>query len=781
MDKNLTISNKLIFGKFKLLKKIGEGSFGKVYSGLNEKTQEPVAIKLEPKKAHSNCLKSEALYIFMLKDVGIPTLKAFGTYKNYNILVENLLGDSLSFILKKYKIISLKDSLMIAIQVIERLEYIHSKYLIHRDIKPANFLIGREDPYLIYLIDFGLTKKYRSARTGKHVKFKVTNYYNGTFTFASINSLRGIEVSRRDDLISAAYMFIYLMKGSLPWDSIRGKNLLEKHNKIIKMKKLYKPEELCKNLPKEIMEFLLYCKNLNFEQEPDYKYCYSLFNNALIKHGYSNDLIFSWINDYKIKDKLRKMNDNRNLTLGISKRRSSPQTRLYNLLLKSSESQKSMQSSKVYDNLNNSKNNEYRSNSYKSPLNKSHFIFGNNSIMNDDISNKKRIIKSILEQDKKYRKILVESISNINNSSGKKLSVNTLPNLQKSNTIINIENTKKKTEIKMPNFTSRNERKKIISFYNFNDTSKENYKKNSINNKTIDPFNNINYNNKNYQSFYDNLNKIEKINNNGKIKFIKIIQNNIINKDINMIINSNNKKYKEQNNRKNLINNGKQAIKVGLNDLLLKYQLKHLNHKLFFKDNNKLLKHNYISYKTLENISINKSKENESRYLNLSKKNLSKHFETINSNFTRKRIIINTNRNNNSKFKRIKYIQKINFGQNSYSPLKQNNKYNHNKIQYENKLDTRRINKNSTFKNVLRLNNDFVNKGKKIEDYILNYSQKKLKPGINSKNNQFTYSNNISYIYKSKIYNSMRRHLVEELKIFNNTNKYLNQINDSFY
>ena len=106
MNKNLTISNNLIFGKFKLLIKIGEGSFGKVYSGLNEKTQEPVAIKLEPKKAHSNCLKSEALYIFMLKGVGIPTLKAFGTYKNYNILVENLLGDSLSFILKKYKIIS---------------------------------------------------------------------------------------------------------------------------------------------------------------------------------------------------------------------------------------------------------------------------------------------------------------------------------------------------------------------------------------------------------------------------------------------------------------------------------------------------------------------------------------------------------------------------------------------------------------------------------------------------------------------------------------------------
>ena len=163
MDKNLKNSNNLIFGKFKILKKIGEGSFGKVYSGLNENTQESVAIKLEPKTAYSNCLKSEALYIFMLKGVGIPTIKAFGTYKNYNILVENLLGDSLSFILKKYKIISFKDSLMIAIQVIERLGFIHSKYLIYRDIKPANFLIGREDPYLIYLIYFVLAKNIKAV------------------------------------------------------------------------------------------------------------------------------------------------------------------------------------------------------------------------------------------------------------------------------------------------------------------------------------------------------------------------------------------------------------------------------------------------------------------------------------------------------------------------------------------------------------------------------------------------------------------------------------------
>ena len=175
MDKDIKTS-KLIFKKYRLIKKIGEGSFGKVYLGINEKTIEPVAIKLEPKSNKIHFLKSEALYLFMLKDVGIPKLKAYGTNKGYNILIETLLGESISQKLKKYSNkLPLKDSLIIAIQVIERLEYLHSKYLIHRDIKPENLLIGYDDPYIIYLIDYGLCKKYRSSRTGKHVKFKVTN------------------------------------------------------------------------------------------------------------------------------------------------------------------------------------------------------------------------------------------------------------------------------------------------------------------------------------------------------------------------------------------------------------------------------------------------------------------------------------------------------------------------------------------------------------------------------------------------------------------------------
>ena len=113
---------------------------------------------------------------------------------------------------------------------------LHSKFLINRDIKPENFLIGYNDPYIIYLIDFGLCKKYRSNRTGKHVQFSVTKRCDDTLLYASLNAFKGNQVSQRDDLESAAYMLIYLIKGRLPWDSIKAKTRYERYKKILKIK-----------------------------------------------------------------------------------------------------------------------------------------------------------------------------------------------------------------------------------------------------------------------------------------------------------------------------------------------------------------------------------------------------------------------------------------------------------------------------------------------------------------------------------------------------------------
>ena len=167
-------TTKLIFGRYKLIRKLDEGTFGKVYLGLNVKAKEVVAIKMESKNNPLYFLETEAYYLYILKGIGIPKLISYGQNERYNILVETLLGKSLQrLFINNNRYLCLKDVSMIAIQIIERLKFIHSKYIIHRDIKPENFMFGYDDPFIIYLIDFGLSKKYRSSRTGKHVKFSV--------------------------------------------------------------------------------------------------------------------------------------------------------------------------------------------------------------------------------------------------------------------------------------------------------------------------------------------------------------------------------------------------------------------------------------------------------------------------------------------------------------------------------------------------------------------------------------------------------------------------------
>ena len=347
------LENHLFFGRYKIIKKIGQGTFGEVFLGLNTKTKDKVAIKLEPKRNPLHLLQTEAFYLFMLKGFGIPKIEAYGHNEKYNILVETLLGKSLNYLFyKNEKSFSTKDVLMMGIQIIERLKFVHSKHLIHRDVKPENFLIGYTDPYIIYLIDFGLAKKYRSSRTGKHVQFSITNRYTGTARYSSLNALKGYAVSRRDDIECVAYILIYFMRGNLPWENIEGKTTVEKYRKIFKLKKLITPEKLCENLPSEICEFLKYSKSLNFEQEPDYSYCCSLFNNALSKIECKNDLLFSWINDKIIIKKLKEMNSSHYIhsererkknplqIYDMSKRKSSPQTRIYHTLQNSFERMK---------------------------------------------------------------------------------------------------------------------------------------------------------------------------------------------------------------------------------------------------------------------------------------------------------------------------------------------------------------------------------------------------------------------------------------------------------
>ena len=296
-SKSESLINQIFFKKYKILKKIGQGSFGRIYSCQDITTKELFAIKVEQNTFQNNVLETESKFLSYLKGFGIPEIKYFGHTAKYHLLVETLLYKSLENIYSEsHGNFNLKDISMIGIQILDRLEYIHNKNVIHRDIKPDNFVIGKNnDKKVIYIIDFGLAKKYRNPKTLEHIQFKMTKRLTGTARYASINALKGGEQSRKDDLESLSYMLLYFLRGGLPWQGVTGMTKGEKYKKIYYLKKNIGAEKLFENLPEEFKEFYLYVKKLEFNQAPDYNYCRKLFLNLIetkINDIYDN--YFTW-------------------------------------------------------------------------------------------------------------------------------------------------------------------------------------------------------------------------------------------------------------------------------------------------------------------------------------------------------------------------------------------------------------------------------------------------------------------------------------------------------
>ena len=314
------LEKKIIFKKYKLKKLLNTSEFSSVYEGKNLIKNTPVVIKIENKNK-CNFLKSETYILINIKGFGFPEVISLGKYGPFNILIEELLGKNINELwesgpFKKDPLGKnnnyINDICLLAIQGIERLKYIHNKNIIHRDIKPKNFLIGKNDPDVIYLIDFGFAKKFRSSRTGKHIKFSNIKYLIGSLSFGSRNAIRGFECSRRDDLESLGYMLIYLAKGGWsPWSKYKKfKNSYDDITKIFaKIKMEITEENLCKGLPDEFIHYMKYVKNLDFEQEPDYQYLNSLFISILSKNNVRKNITFFWM---KPNSKKGELSENKN-------------------------------------------------------------------------------------------------------------------------------------------------------------------------------------------------------------------------------------------------------------------------------------------------------------------------------------------------------------------------------------------------------------------------------------------------------------------------------------
>ena len=288
----------IIGSKFKLLNKIGSGSFGEIYQAINTENNEEFAVKLEKVTNRCQQLIYESKLLKIIQGApGIPNVYWAGTEREYNAMVLDLLGPSLEDLFnvcgRKF---NLKSTLMIADQMLNRIEYLHNKNFLHRDVKPDNFLIGTSKrSSLIYLIDFGLAKKYKDTRSNKHIPYREGKSLTGTARYASVNTHAGIEQGRRDDLESSGYVLMYFLRGFLPWQGINTGGREEKYRRIFEIKSSTSSSELCHGYPCELENYFSYCKSLKFEDQPDYIHVKRLFKDLLIKLGFQYDYLFDWV------------------------------------------------------------------------------------------------------------------------------------------------------------------------------------------------------------------------------------------------------------------------------------------------------------------------------------------------------------------------------------------------------------------------------------------------------------------------------------------------------
>jgi serine/threonine protein kinase len=283
--------------KFRVGPKIGSGSFGEIYAGTNVHTGEEVAIKLEPLKTkHPQLLYESKLYRVLQGGYGIPGVKWFGSEGDYNVLVIDLLGPSLEDLFNYCgKRLSLKTVLMLADQMISRLEFMHSRSYIHRDVKPDNFLIGTGTrKHICYVIDFGLAKKYQDPRSGRHIPYIEGKNLTGTARYASINTHLGVEQSRRDDVESLGFVLMYFLRGSLPWQGLKANTKKQKYQRILERKQATHPEQLCRGFPTEFRDFFAHCSSLGFEDRPDYRYLKRIFKDLFDRQGFIEDGLYDW-------------------------------------------------------------------------------------------------------------------------------------------------------------------------------------------------------------------------------------------------------------------------------------------------------------------------------------------------------------------------------------------------------------------------------------------------------------------------------------------------------
>mmetsp|Transcript_34905 Transcript_34905/g.68940 ORF Transcript_34905/g.68940 Transcript_34905/m.68940 type:complete len:371 (+) Transcript_34905:25-1137(+) len=284
------VAKQIAGGTYETEKKIGAGCFGEVYLG-KAAAGGRVAMKFEDANARGPQLEHEAQVLAMLAEPtrpqGVAELLHYGIEGRHRCMVIELLGKSLEDHMESEGgTFQAETAALVADQLLQRIEYLHSKCLVHRDIKPENFMFGLGPKRAhLYAIDFGLSKRYWSTA---HVTMNRRLSLTGTARYASINAHEGCEQSRRDDLEAIGHMLFYFIRGKLPWSGLAAKTQEEKYRKICEKKRDTPLDSLCANFPDAFKEYLRTARMMEFKERPNYQGMRQLFANVRGKDSEGN-------------------------------------------------------------------------------------------------------------------------------------------------------------------------------------------------------------------------------------------------------------------------------------------------------------------------------------------------------------------------------------------------------------------------------------------------------------------------------------------------------------
>ncbi|KAL5084825.1 hypothetical protein Trisim1_011385 [Trichoderma cf. simile WF8] len=289
---------------------IGQGGFGSVYIATDLQTNQIVAVKLQnlPPGSQSSPsqmdnLESESFYYTLLRNnPGIAThhengrQEKIGRQAAHEFMVYELLGPSLQTLFYRCgKKFSLKTTLMLADQLLERLELFDSHKIVHRDIKPDNFVMGfgKENGKMVYILDLGLVGEYTKD---EEVVVAPSYAFCGTYYWAPIAAHLNRSQSPKDDLESLAYMLIYFASGSLPWQGCAKENENDDtlSERVTRFKLGLPIKQICQGLPSPFARHLMYARSARYNHKPKYAELRAMYRRLMKRLGYKYDGVYDW-------------------------------------------------------------------------------------------------------------------------------------------------------------------------------------------------------------------------------------------------------------------------------------------------------------------------------------------------------------------------------------------------------------------------------------------------------------------------------------------------------